>query len=158
MSFIQAIFFGGTTSRADGFPELQALASAGYKIDIPANGLPRNEYLERMAGAWLAWSPSGYGWDCYRHYEAAAVGTVALSNYPTIYRDKPFREGEHCLFYSPEPGELTLAIKSALADRHRLRRMGKAAREHFFQNHTERARAERIAVMAVNRRLDGSLV
>jgi hypothetical protein len=156
--FFAGDLFRGTTPRADGIPELKALEAEGYRIDIPDVRLPYDEYVERLGSAWLAWSPAGYGWQCTRHFEAAAVGTVVLANYPTILRDMPFREGEHCLFYSPEPGELSAAVRGALADKSRLERIADAAHRHLRQHHTERARAERVTVAILGRRLDGTPV
>lgn len=156
--FFAGDLFRGTTPRADGFDELKALQAEGYSIDMPELPLPHGEYLNRLERAWLAWSPGGYGWDCKRHYEAAAIGTVALANYPNILRDKPFRDGEHCIFYSPEPGELAAAVRQALADKPRLEQIAKAARAHYLRHHTVHARAERIAIAALGRRLDGTPV
>lgn len=148
--------FLGTTPRADGIAELKALEAEGYRIDLPESRLPHDEFLARLATAWLAWSPAGYGWQCARDFEAAGVGTVMLSNYPTIMRDMPLRDGEHCLFYSPEPGELAAAVRKALADKPRLQRMGDAACDHAQRHHTHQARAERITVAVLGRRLDGT--
>jgi len=155
--FFAGDLFRGTTPRSDGIVELETLAAEGYRIDLPNRSLPYPEYIKRLAGAWLAWSPSGYGWQCIRHLEAAAVGTVALANYPTIVRDMPFRDGEHCLFYSPEPGELAAAIRQALADKARLQRIADAAYHHARRHHTAKARAERVTVAVLGRRFDGTL-
>jgi hypothetical protein len=154
--FFAGDLFRGTTPRADGFAELKALEAEGYHIDLPEHRLPYREYVERLAKAWLAWSPSGYGWECVRHVEAAAVGTVVLANYPTILRDMPFRDGEHCLLYSPDPGELAAAVRHALRDKQRLERIADAAYQHFRRHHTDLARAERVAVAVLGRRLDGT--
>ncbi len=153
--FFAGDLFRGTTPRADGIAELKALEAEGYRIDLAEQKLPYREYLERLAGAWLAWSPGGYGWQCVRHLEAAAVGTVALANYPTIVRDMPFRDGEHCLFYSPEPGELAAAVRRALADKERLKRIADSAYKHALRHHTDKARAERVVVAILGQRLDG---
>ena len=73
----------------------------------------------------------------------------------TIVRDQPFRDGEHCVLYGAEPGELARAVRAALADKPRLARMGAAAAEHSWSHHTAKARAERVALAALGRRLDG---
>ena len=89
------IFFAGaiesnSTARACGIAELRALEREGYVVDIPAARLPPREFLQRMAAAWLAWSPQGLGYqECARHYEAPLVNTVPMMNYPTITRDRP---------------------------------------------------------------------
>jgi hypothetical protein len=154
------IFFVGQvesnhTARVAGMEELKALEAEGYVIDRPKERMPGEEFARRLSAAWIAWSPAGLGWDCARHYEAALVETVPLINYPTILRDEPLKEGEHCLFYALEPGGLAQAARGALADKGRLRRMGKAAAAHVRRHHSWRARAERVAVISLGRKLDG---
>lgn len=148
---------GNSTVRSDGLEELRALRNEGYVIDIPKERLDLAEFHRRAAQAWLAWSPAGLGWECARHYEVAWLGTVPLMNYPTIVRDQPFRDGEHCIFYSPEPGELARTIRAALADKPRLSRMGTAAAQHGLAHHTAKARAERVTIAVLGLRLDGQL-
>jgi hypothetical protein len=157
------IFFAGniapnSTVRTAGLSELHALKREGFAVDFATERLPEREFLQRMAAAWLAWSPAGFGWDCSRHYEAGLVGTVALMNYPTILRYQPLRDGEHCVLYALEPGGLAAAARAALADKPRLRRMAQAARQHVRTHHTSYARAEHVAVTVLGRRLDGSPV
>ena len=157
------VFFSGavtpnSTVRSAGLAELEALRRDGFVVDVPSERLSRPEFLKRMSKAWLAWSPAGLGWDCARHYEAPLVGTVPLINYPTILRDAPLVDGEHCIFYAPEPGGLVDAAKKALADKEHLREMALAAQMHVKQHHTVRARAERIAIAIVGRRFDGTPV
>jgi len=155
------IFFAGnvapnSTVRAAGLAEIQALKLEGYAVDFATERLPQGQFLQRMAAAWLAWSPAGFGWDCSRHYEAALVGTVALMNYPTILRYRPLRDGEHCVLYPIEPGGLAAAARAALADKPALKRMAEAARQHVRTYHTSYARAEYVTVTVLGRRLDGS--
>ncbi len=153
--FFAGAVAGNSTVRSDGIEELLALRQEGYVIDIPEGRLDMAEFHRRVARAWLAWSPGGLGWDCARHYEIAWLGTVPLMNYPTIVRDQPFRDGEHCVLYSVEPGELARAVRAALADKTRLARMGAAAAAHGYAHHTAKARAERVAIAVLGRRLDG---
>jgi hypothetical protein len=155
------IFFAGdidcnSTTRKTGIVELRELEKEGYIVDIPEGRLTQPEYLRRMAAAWLAWSPGGLGWDCYRHYEAPLAGSVPLMNYPSILRHRPLRDGEHCLLYRAEPGGLVEAVRSALADRPRLCQMARAGAAHVFKHHTGYARAEYITLVAIGRRLDGT--
>jgi hypothetical protein len=160
---INDVFFvgavaGNSSVRAAGFTDLEQLKQEGYKIDLPVERMPPREFYLRMSKARLAWSPGGLGWDCGRHYQAAIVGTVPLINFPTILRDAPMVEGEHCLFYAPEPGGLARAIRQALADKTRLGEMARAAAAHVERHHTDRARIERLVVAVLGRRLDGSIV
>ena len=127
---------GSSSLRAKGLAELRALAARGVVLDIPAEPLPLEEFYRRCAGAWLVWSPEGFGWDCFRHYEAAACGSVALINQPTIERHRPLIGGEHALYYDPEPGGLTRAVESALADRPALSRIAAAGQRHVLAHHS----------------------
>ena len=133
-----------------------ALRDEGIVVDYPTERIPHHEFTQRLASAWLAWSPSGYGWDCYRHYEFGLLGTVAVINYPTIYRHQPLEDGKHCFYYRPEPGGLAAAVRVALADKEKLARMAAAARQHVLIHHTARARLEYVARVTLGRNLDGT--
>jgi hypothetical protein len=132
---------GSSTLRARGLAELRALAEQGVTVDIPDRPLPPAEFYERCAAAWLVWSPEGLGWDCFRHYEAPACGSVPLINQPSIDRHQPLLAGEHALYYDPEPGGLTRAIDTALADKPVLQRIAAAAQAHVMAHHTPTALA-----------------
>ena len=49
------------------------------------------EYFRLAAGSRVSISIAGRGWDCHRHYEAVALGTVPLMNQPTV--DAPAWQG-----------------------------------------------------------------
>ena len=135
------IFFAGavdgnSTVRERGLRQLQKLADRGLTIDIATERLSQAEFYQRMSRAWLAWSPSGLGWDCYRHYEAPQCLSVPVINYPTIARRRPLEDGIHAIYYSPEDDGLDRAIKIALADKERLRKIALAGRAHVRACHT----------------------
>jgi Glycosyl transferases group 1 len=143
------VFFSGriadsSSIRSRGFAELQALRHNGVAVDIADGPLPPDEYYRRCARAWLVWSPEGFGWDCFRHYEAPACWSVPVINHPTIERYRPLISNEHALYYDPEPGGLTRAVVSALEDKLRLARMAEAARDHVLAHHTRSAIAHYI--------------
>jgi len=141
---------GSSSLRARGLHELEALRAEGLAIDIAAAPLPREEFYRRCAGAWLVWSPEGFGWDCFRHYEALACGSVPLINSPTIERHAPLVGGEHALYYDPEPGALTRAVRAALADKPGLARIARCGREHVLAHHTPDAVARHVVESALN--------
>lgn len=141
------IFFVGrvedsSSLRRRGLQELLALRDRGVTLDLPPAPLPMPEFFRRAAAARLVWSPEGFGWDCFRHYEAAACGSVPLINNPTIERHQPLLAGEHAIYYDVEPGGLTRAALAALADGPRLAVMAKQAQVHVLAHHTPRAIAE----------------
>jgi len=143
------VFFAGTidgnsTIRADGLLQLRKLAARGLRIDFETKRLSLADFYQRMSRAWLAWSPSGLGWDCYRHYEAPQCLAVPVSNYPTIARHQPLEDGVHAIYYAPEGDGLSRAIESALADKERLRRIAVAGRSHVRANHAGPAFCERV--------------
>ena len=138
------VFFAGrlgaaATVRERGVEELRQLQHEGFAIDVAERALPPDEYLSRCARAYLAWSPQGYGWQCFRTYEAALCGTAPLCNRAGIELHRPFADGVHAIYYNVEPGELARTVKAALSDRERLRRIGAAAREHAIAFHTPTA-------------------
>lgn len=150
------IFFAGqsegaSTVRSDGIAELRALAAEGYRIDIPQTRLDRKAFLERAAAAHLVWSPEGYGWDCFRHYEAPLCWSVPLINSPTIIRHQPLEAGVHAVYYDAEPGGLTRAAKAALADPARLETMAAAARAHVLAHHVLEKQVEYVVRTTLER-------
>jgi hypothetical protein len=129
----------GLPAREQGMAELDRLKAAGVVVDIPDRRLDREEFYARCAAARIVWSPEGYGWDCFRHYEAAACGSVPLINYPSIIRHAPLQHGVHCLYYAPEPGGLASTVLSALQDKARLAAMAENAREQAIRFHRRSA-------------------
>jgi hypothetical protein len=143
------IFFVGEVAenswvRRVGLAELEALKAKGLKVDIPAERLPHDEFLRRLSQAWLAWSPSGYSWECYRTAEAAQCLAVPVLNYPTVERHAPLRDTEHAIFYDLAPGSLSNAVAQALEDKDRLRQMAYAVRDHVRQHHLQKAMIDHV--------------
>lgn len=136
------VFFAGqmrTPQRREDLIKLQELGRAGITVDISSSRLSRPEFYRRCAAAWLVWSPEGGGWDCFRHYEAAACGSVPVMSTPTIQRYQPLEDGVHGLYYDSVRRPLTEVILEALSDKERLRRMADAARVHVSLHHTHAA-------------------
>jgi hypothetical protein len=137
--FFAGLVDGSSSVRPRGMRELLALGKRGIVVDMPQARLPPEEFYRRCAQAWLVWSPEGLGWDCFRHYEAAACGSVPVINQPTIERHAPLLEGTHAIYYAVEEGGLSRAITAALADRARLIAIGQAGRAHVMRHHTPAA-------------------
>jgi len=148
------LFFAGSIDsrswvRTVGLAELDALRHNGISIELACDPLAPEAFYRRCAQAYLTWSPQGLGWDCWRHYEAAACRSVPLINYPPIERHAPLRQDQHALFYDPSPGGLTQTVLAALADKPRLLSMAAAARQHVIAHHTPEAIAELILSKAM---------
>jgi hypothetical protein len=134
--FVALTLEGETTVRNQGIGPIRRLADAGVVLDIVERRIKHSEYMERMARAWLTWSPEGLGWDCFRHYEAPLVYTVPVINSPTIVRYAPLQDGIHAIYYQPdEPDSLGDKIRTALADKERLRLIAQTARSHVLKFH-----------------------
>ena len=136
---------GSSTVRERGLTELLALRDKGIRVDVPDKPLPLDEYLARIARAWLTWSPEGYGYDCFRTYEASICGSVPILNRQTVERYGPLRDGEHCFYYDAEPGNLSKTVTRALQDRGHLAGMAEAARSFVLAEHTSAALARYVA-------------
>jgi hypothetical protein len=134
------VFFSGDCAnrlnRQHGLQQLEALKAEGLAVDIAYERLAREEFLRRCAQAHIVWSPEGFGWDCFRHYEVALVGSVPLMQTPTIYRHAPLVDGVHGLYYYIEGDALAVRVRQALQNRARLVEMGRAARRHVLEKHT----------------------
>ena len=150
------IFFAGamhSVVRQRGFEQIKALAASGYAVDICPGGLSKAEYLERCARAWLTWSPEGFGWDCFRHYEASLCLSVPVLSPPTIARYAPLIDGVHALTYPVEGDGLAAVIREALQAKARLARMAQTARDHVLLHHTQDRVCCHILVTALNAHL-----
>lgn len=133
------VFFAGSlnsTLRTAGYEVLRKMQDEGYRIDFSAGGLAKQEYLARCARAWLTLSPEGYGWECFRHYEASLCTSVPVLSPPGILRHAPLRDGVHALYYAAEGDDLRDVLVRALADKPALQAMACAAREHVLRHHT----------------------
>lgn len=151
------VFFAGaieqnSTIRQTGLAQMKRLAERGFRIDIPEERLPSHLFYERMSRSWLAWSPSGMGWDCYRHYEAPQCLAVPVINYPTIERYAPLQDKVHAFYYPPEGDGLVQVVEAALADKARLKEMAIAARDHVQAHHAGEALCDHVLREALGAR------
>jgi hypothetical protein len=137
------VFFAGDLSlrpnRLAGIHHLERLKAEGFKIDIATERLTHEEFVQRCAQAYLVWSPEGFAWDCYRHYEVGAAGSVPLMQSPPSYCHAPFLDGENTIYYHVEGDQLAVRVRQALQDHARLAEMGRTARRHVLKWHTHLA-------------------
>jgi hypothetical protein len=137
------IFFCGQTSmrtpRMAAVSELKESARReGWRFFCPER-LTQKEFHRECARAWLCLSPSGNGWDCYRHYEALLTGSVPLINYPWIERYAPLEDGKHCFFFSVERGHLTEVVRKALSQKEQLKTTARAGGDLVRRYHSAKA-------------------
>lgn len=122
-------------ARARWVEEMNRYAPKHWAIQILPEPIPHEQYLALCAASRLVFSPPGRGWDCYRHYEVAACGSVPLMTYPTIERDYPLEEGKHAFYFAPEPGGLAHCLGQLAAAKPDFVSMGLRARNHVHQYH-----------------------
>ena len=81
------LFFGSrisNTMRATALRLLQEhAASRGWNVVASTESRAFDEYCQLIARSKLTISVEGDGWDCFRHYEAAALGSLPVINMPT---------------------------------------------------------------------------
>lgn len=143
------VFFAGrsrsTLGRDQVIAACEELRRRGYRVLQPAEALGAEDYFAAIRSSWLSLSPAGNGWDCYRHYEVASQGCVAVMNYPRIRRQDPYLHGESCFYYDDQ-GDLAGFLEGVLADKANLARIGARAGEHHDRHHT----AARVLAMMEN--------
>jgi hypothetical protein len=81
------IFFAGTITNTQRHKGLEILSDFALRTSwnvIIKESLPFDEYCEMIARSKITISIAGGGWDCFRHYEAVALGSLPVMNRPTI--------------------------------------------------------------------------
>ena len=81
------IFYCGqstSTIRITALKHLKELAATTSWNIVIVDDLPFSEYCATVARSKITLSVSGGGWDCFRHYEAVALGSVPLMDAPTV--------------------------------------------------------------------------
>ena len=83
---IDVLFIGAATNtlRMRGQRLLQEIAANSSWNIVIKESLPFDEYCRMIARSKITISIAGGGWDCFRHYEAVALGSVPLINKPTV--------------------------------------------------------------------------
>ncbi len=96
------VFYSGLSSLVPSRVALPAilddLKARGWRVAMPRERLDFEQYREMMAGSRLCLSPGGVGWDCFRHYEAVAFGSVPVFDFRSIRQRAPFRHGVDCFY------------------------------------------------------------
>ena len=124
----------GNTHRAAAVARLREIQHRGdLNVLIPANRVLEQEFFGLAAQSRVILSPEGQGWECWRHLEAFAIGSVPFMNMPTsdarAYRDMP-RE----LFYENNFSDFESGLKRLCGD--------EALRQRLLETGTEKIRTE----------------
>ena len=114
---IDVLLTGTVTSslRQEGLKRLRTWAATrARKVEI-RDSLPFGEYCARMARSKVTISISGGGWDCFRHAEAVALGSVPFMNRP--YIDAPaWRDLPEAVFFDNTFRDFDERLDALLAD------------------------------------------
>jgi len=124
--------------------ELMESAPREWVIKVCEERMPHEEYLHLVKQSRMVLSPPGRGWDCYRHYEIAACGSVPLMSYPTIERDHPLIDHEHGFYFGAEPGGLARCLQGIHSQKPNLIQMGRDAQDHVRRNHRWSVQSDRM--------------
>lgn len=139
------LFFSGFSSEIpvrEGLREVLAeLQERGWRVYAPEQRLHYDDFQAAIRQSRFCLSPGGSGWDCYRHYEVVANGSIPVFNFRSIGSIAPFRHGEHCFYYDPQADvakqlETWLALPAMELDQ-----MVAAAQEHLTAHFTFQALA-----------------
>ena len=81
---------------------LGALEQRGWRVLVPQSPLSYEEFRAAVSQSRICISPSGIGWDCYRHYEVLAFGSLPIMNFRPIRSMAPLRHGRECFYFDPQ--------------------------------------------------------
>ncbi len=114
---IDIFYCGAATStvRIKFLEYLHELTQATDWNIVIADSLPFVEYCKTIARSKITLSISGGGWDCFRHYEAVALGSIPLMDKPnvdTFWWNKAPEE----LFFASTFKDFRLKIDQLLTD------------------------------------------
>jgi hypothetical protein len=125
--------------------EVAQLKSDGLRVVDALGRLPLDEYLAYMQRSYLTLSPEGYGYHCFRHYEAMLSGSIPVINRHQADYVTDLQDGKNCLLYNADcPGDLARVVKNALRNPSQLRLWGQQLRQFALENHSMSAVGRRI--------------
>lgn len=72
------------TMREEAARRVQAMGDRMGRNVVLSPSVPFDRYCELVARSKVTISVAGYRWECFRHYEAIALGSIPLMNRPTV--------------------------------------------------------------------------
>ncbi len=122
----------------------------GFEGDVRLAGY--GAYLHEAAGAGVCLDLRGNGDLCHRLVEYLAIGACVVRPRPTTRLPVDLVDGRDLVYFAPDLSDLVEVCASLVADEHRRRRIGTAARA-YFDAHLHRTRLAEHALAAIARRL-----
>ena len=88
----------------------------GYKgmVDVITSRVPPNQFVQLLSQYRAVLSPPGRGYDCFRTWQALAVGSIPMVVKDDDFDPRLFEESGAC--YIPKPAALTPLILAELLD------------------------------------------
>ena len=108
------------------------------------NGLSISEYYQVIKQSRLAVSVSGRGWDCLRHYEIVACGSVLMLNEPDIHTNNFFTPDNGALFFKSDMSDFAGKLRSLLNEPHKISKFTTTAIKHLERFFDVKATADYI--------------
>jgi hypothetical protein len=114
----------------------------GHKAYISTSGgVPAEEYVRIIRQSKTALSLRGLGWDTYRYYDIASLGTCLISEYLPIEIQNNFINKEEAVFFD-DFSDFTRKFEWAL--KNNWQEIGDAGKEKFDLWHVPTQRAQRV--------------
>lgn len=138
---VSPVFFlahGSSPIRAE---ILKMLKSLGY--DLSEGRVEKAEYNKALASSFVGISARGGGWDTYRYWEIAYMGTALLSQRLEIVIPNDFEEGVEAELFSGME-ELKVKLQRMLDNPEQTMIMGRRAREKCLKYHLSENRAKTV--------------
>lgn len=115
---------------------LTGLRQKGWRIFSPTERLSESDFQKCIRRSRFCVSPSGAGWDCYRHYEIAAFGSIPIFNFRTIQAYKPPRHGLECFYFDPQDNLIQVLESFLTTSEEKVEEMAQSSKLHLKSHHT----------------------
>ena len=134
-------FSGGRTHRhrRAALDHLRRLNRPGFDI-VDGHVGTRRDYLRRLASARIGLSIQGTGFDCVRYWEIPAVGSLLLTERPTIAIHQNFQFPQQAFCFD-RLDQIVPLVDQLLRNPALLESVTQAGRDHIRNHHTTTTRA-----------------
>jgi hypothetical protein len=120
--------------------EIEALKREGFHVVALEERLDAKEYVRMLQRSRLTLSPEGYGFHCFRHYEAMLARSVPVISRPREELVTDLETERNCLFYDAgREGDLCAVVRNALKEPPRLEAWAHSLRQFALERHSLKA-------------------
>lgn len=111
--------------------------------------LPWPEYITTQARSRITASIRGFGRDALHAWEAFSFATLVLYCDPQIHIPFPFEDRIHCVHFEENCASVVKLIDDYLEDSAAAWQLAHRGKQHLWQHHTNKARAEYLIEVAM---------